>query len=435
MIVRIASSMPRIILVIGAFAIAGAISYFDIRNALAEYYAQLGTLEGYERATRLEPGNARNWDLLGRYLEFDLEHADRQRTLQAYRTSLSLDPLSADTWLDLASFLEASDPSAAREAFVKAQRAYPASPDVSWRYGNFLLRQGEMIPAFAEIRHAVEADPKRAVDAFLLCRRIEPDFDVILERDLPPVASVYLDVMRLLIGERRADLALKVWPKLIAVHPKLQPPEIIFFVDGLLNSGQTTEARRVWDQAITFMHIPQPDDPEGSMVWDGGFETGVTGGGLVWRIEAPPGTLIWYDKKVKHSGTRSLRITFDGTKNVHFEGVCQRAVVEPETTYEFSAWLRTDGLTTDRGVFFRLTTAENQENQLNITPETTGTTPWTKISLTWEAPKLTHLLEICVVRNPSSNVDEHRIVGTAWVDDVSLIPINPRLDSLKKTRP
>jgi hypothetical protein len=435
MIVRISSSTPRIIFVIGALATAGAISYFGIRNALAAHYVGLGTLQGYERATRLEPANPRNWYLLGRYLEFDLEHADPQRALQAYQTSLSLDPRSANTWLELASLLEASDQSAAREAFVQAQHAYPVSPDVSWRYGNFLLRQGEMIAAITEIQHAVEADPKRSVDAFLLFRRLEPDLDIVFERDLPPVASVYLDVIRLLTDEGRGDLGLKVWPKLIALHPKLHPPEILYFVEGLLNRGQTIEARRVWDQAIIYMNIPHADDPKGSLVWDGGFETGVTGAGFAWRIQSPPGSFVDYDESVKRSGKRALRIRFDGQKNVFFQNVCERVVVEPGTFYELSAWFKTNELTTDRGVFFRLTTPEIQGSSWSVTPAFTGTTPWRRVSLTWEAPRHVHLMEICVVRLPSSNPDEYRVSGTAWVDNVSLVPVTPGGDSLQKTRP
>jgi tetratricopeptide (TPR) repeat protein len=435
MIVRIASRALRMILVVGALAIAGASSYFGIRNTLAVHYAEKGTLEGYERATQLEPGNARNWYLLGRYWEFDPEHTDPQRALHAYQTSLSLDPRSADTWLDMATLLEVSDPGAAREAFLEAQRAYPASPDFSWRYGNFLLRKGEMIAAFREIRHAVEADPKRSVDAFLLFRRLEPDLDIVLERDIPPIPGVYLDLIRLLTDEGRADLALTVWPRLIAVHPKLHPPEILYLVEGLLNRRQAIEARRVWDQAIPFMNIPKTDDPEGSLVWDGGFETGVTGSGFAWRTQPPAGSFVDYDENVKRSGKRALRIRFDGQKNVYFQGVCERVLVEPGAIYEFSAWLKTSELTTDRGVFFRLTTPEIQGSPGNATPAFTGSTPWTRVSLTWEAPRQANLLEICVVRLPSPNADEYRVSGTAWVDNVSLLPVTASGDSLEKTRP
>jgi cytochrome c-type biogenesis protein CcmH/NrfG len=120
MIVRIMRPAYRTVFLFSAFAIAGIVSYLGIRNAVAMHYADLGTLAGYERATRLEPENARNWYLLARALEFNPETTDPQRALQAYQTALSLDPQSTDMWLDMASLLEASDPGAARKAFLQA---------------------------------------------------------------------------------------------------------------------------------------------------------------------------------------------------------------------------------------------------------------------------------------------------------------------------
>lgn len=128
-------SLYRTIFLFIAIAIVGMISQLGIRNAVAMHYANSGTLMGYERATRLEPENARNWYLLARSLEFDPpETTDPKYALQAYQTALSLDPHSTGTSLDMASLLEASDPSATRNAFLHAQWTYPASPEVAWRY-------------------------------------------------------------------------------------------------------------------------------------------------------------------------------------------------------------------------------------------------------------------------------------------------------------
>src|SRR5437762_13553895 len=67
MILGLSSIAQRGLLVVASFAVALILSYFSIRNALAAHYAGLETPEGYERATRLEPANPRNWYLLGRY--------------------------------------------------------------------------------------------------------------------------------------------------------------------------------------------------------------------------------------------------------------------------------------------------------------------------------------------------------------------------------
>src|SRR5580704_9162237 len=160
MILRLSSPAARIFLVLLASMLAAALSYSGIRNALAVHDAGLNTPEGYERATRLEPDDARNWYLLGRYWQYNLEDPNARRAIRAYQTALSFDVHSADTWLDLATAYESEgDIAAARNAFLQATRTYSLSPEVSWRYGNFLMRRGEMDAAFAEIKHAVEADP------------------------------------------------------------------------------------------------------------------------------------------------------------------------------------------------------------------------------------------------------------------------------------
>ena len=167
MVFRLSSSVARVFLVVAAFLLAAALSYSSIRNARAAHNAGLQTLHGYEKAVQLESGNPLNWYLLGHYWLFNLEEPDPRRAISAYRTSLSLDPRSANTWMDLASAYESQgDLQDARDAFLQATRVYPLSAEVSWRYGNFLLRQGDLPQAFSEIRHAVEVDPQRAAEAF-----------------------------------------------------------------------------------------------------------------------------------------------------------------------------------------------------------------------------------------------------------------------------
>src|SRR6202795_4462664 len=90
MILRLSSDAQRGVLVAASLAVALFLSYFSIRNALAAHSVGVQTLEGYQRAVRLEPANAQNWYLLGRYWQYKLEDLDASRAVQAYRTALSL---------------------------------------------------------------------------------------------------------------------------------------------------------------------------------------------------------------------------------------------------------------------------------------------------------------------------------------------------------
>src|SRR6202163_1998958 len=196
MLVSLSSAAARGALVGVALAIAAYLSYFSVQTARARYYTATETLHGFERATEIEPGNARNWYLLGRYLQYSFEDSNPQRAISSYLRSLEIDPNATSTWLELAATYESEgNDVAARNAFINAKKAYPLSAEVSWRYGNFLLRQGELEPAFAEIRRSVEADPGRAAEAFSRCLRVEPDANVILDRVLPPNSAIYMAVL------------------------------------------------------------------------------------------------------------------------------------------------------------------------------------------------------------------------------------------------
>src|SRR6202045_1037819 len=246
MIVSLSSAAARGALVGVALAIAAYLSYFSVRTARATYYTGTETLYGLERATQIEPGDARNWYLLGRYLQYSFEDANPQRAISSYINGLGIDPSATSTWLELAAAYESEgNDVAARNAFINAKKTYPLSAEVSWRYGNFLLRQGELEPAFAEIRNSVEADPGRAAEAVSRCLRVEPDANVILDRVLPPKSEIYMAVMADLAQEGQIDNALKVWTRIVAMHPKIALHDAFQIVMELRSNGRTTEAHKV----------------------------------------------------------------------------------------------------------------------------------------------------------------------------------------------
>jgi hypothetical protein len=416
-----------------ALCLAIGLSYLSIRTALASHYADLGTLEGYMKATSLEPSNAMYWSQLGDSWQNDLQKADQEQAIQAYRTSISLNSHAAQPWLGLASAYEGEGKvSEARAALLSAKRAYPASADVSWRYANFLIRNGEAESALPQAHEALEREPIRAWEAFALFQHFYPNVDELVDRLLPRQESAYLDVVWGLIREGRSLEALKVWDRLFKLNKEMPPhgvpagtyqvTQAILFslVEQLLSQGHVGEANRLWDEALDFMHFSSLHEPRDSLVWDGGFETDLTGG-LSWRIDAPSGSAISFSKTIKHSGKRALEVKFDGKHNVDFHGVCQLVPVEPDTTYDFSVWLRTENITTDRGLFLRLGTPQGGKPE-TFTSELTGTHSWSKVGFRWKVPNNMRLVQICLMRLRSDNL-YNTIAGTVWLDDVQLVPI------------
>jgi Tetratricopeptide repeat len=423
MMLRLSSPARRGVLLALTFLAALILSYFSIRNAVAAHYADLQTLEGYERATRLEPGDFHKWYLLGRYRQYSLEDGDSARAIRAYTTALALNPRSADVWSDLATTYESEgNLPAARDAYLHAKRAYPQSAEVSWRYGNFLLRQGELDAAFLELRHAVEADSTHAAEALSRSLRAEPDIDLVLDRVLPPVSRAYVNALEDQTSEGHTDNALRIWDRLASLHPQLQLGDSFSLVSALLRERRIAEGQRVWKQAVVFAGLGDLPEPPGSVLWDGGFESGLMGSAFAWGLPSPsPGVHIQIDSRQKHSGARSLQLIFDGKLNTYLVGPCHEVPVQPSTSYRFSAWVLTQSLSTDQGIRFQLRPLGTQDSSTQVTSEVHGSQPWTLIELPWSSGSDVREMQVCLIRYPSREVD-NKIRGIAWVDDVALVP-------------
>ena len=420
----IPSRRVRVLIIVFSCLVAVLLGYFGVRNAIATYYLNLDTRSGYERAVELEPDNTRNWFLLGRSYLYDFEMPNAALAVQFLRRAVALDPYSAEAWLDLAAAYDGQGESAeARQAFLAAQRVYPLSADVAWSYGNFLLRQGEQDAAFGEIHKAVELDPKRAAEAFSRVIRVQPDASVVLDKALPGTVTVYVSVLQLLCNLHDLNSAQLVWNRLLASHQKMPMSEMVFFINELLRQERIADASRAWSEAVSIMWDPPPADLPGSLLWDGGFESGYSGGGFSWHfVPTTSDVQISFDQSEKHSGQRSLRILFNGHRNIGFEDACHSIAPEPGSKYLLTGWVKTQSLTSSEGVRLQIFAFTPKGIQKVTTEEVHGTEPWRQLTLPWVVPPGTGFGSVCVTRN-MSDMPGSAIEGAAWLDDVSMVPI------------
>jgi tetratricopeptide (TPR) repeat protein len=423
MILRLSDSLSRGLVIAAALLVGLWLSFFGVRNAIAQYYSQAESTKKLETAVRLESENPAYWYSLGRYQQYNLEQPNPPLAEESYRKAIALNPNATEAWLDLGTAYELDGKTAeAREAYLQAKRSYPASAEVSWRYGNFLLRQGDQAQAYAQLRRAIEADPQRGAAAFSRAYRTNPDLQDLLRELLPPIQSVYVDVIWDALSEKQLAVAKTVWAQLLTIHPRLQLREINRYVTELIYAGELNEARRAWDQGTATMNLPALLQPQGTLVWDPSFESDLNGFAFSWGY--PPifqGTTISLDTSQKLSGKQSLRLSFDGKHDPVLEAPCIEAVVQPGMTYRFSGWIKTEALSSDQGIRFRLRTVGEGAPVITNTQQILGTKPWSDIEQVWIAGPQVRRVAICVTRDASTN-PEARISGTAWIDDVNLLP-------------
>jgi hypothetical protein len=172
------------------------------------------------------------------------------------------------------------------------------------------------------------------------------------------------------------------------------------------------------------MQNPPPPDPAGSLLWDGGFESGYAGEGFSWHFSPPTSDVqISFDQSEKHSGERSLRILFNGHRNISFEDACHNIAPEPGKKYLLSAWVKTQSLTSSEGVRLQIFVFSANGVAAVTSEEVHGTQPWKQIQLTWVAPLGAGFGSVCVKRN-MSDMPESDIQGAVWFDDISMVTVN-----------
>jgi hypothetical protein len=250
-------------------AVAAAIwlCYAGVKHGIAGHFAASSDANDWSRALRVEPANPENWYRLGRYYQLDFEHADLSLAISDYRRAVQLNPRSAFYKLDLASALEMSgDIAEADQYYREAQADYPISAEVSWRYGNFLLRHDHLPEAYAEIHRAVNVDSKLIPLAMSRAWHSDPDVHVLIDQVLPDTAEGDWGALVYLTDVHEPAAALEVWNHLIARKPAIDWSETFPFIDLLVAQERYDEAGAVWREAIGLAGIPPSDG--GSLVFN-----------------------------------------------------------------------------------------------------------------------------------------------------------------------
>jgi len=403
--------------------VSGLLTFLGCRHAVAEHWANSANPDQWLHAARWEPANPENWYRLGRYRQLDFENADMPQAIAYYRRATTIDPKPARYWLDLAEAYETAGSTAqAEDAFRKAQQVYPISADVAWRLGNFLVRQGRAEEAFQQIHRAVSASPQLTPLALALCWRSSQDVGLILRAALPADPKVDWEAIQFFVNLPQPDAAVAVWKRLMTEGSTFPISQAFPLLDMLIAAGRVDQTQAVWQQALSVAGVTPAPGPPHSLIWDGGFEGAFLNGGLAWRYRPSDGAQMDLDEETVHSGSRSLRVTFDGSQNVDFANLWQFVVVQPNTRYSFSAYLRTQDLTTDSGIRFEIADTNHTSNLDVATPGATGTQPWALDEIAFTTGSATRLLRVALRRTVSTML-ANKIRGTAWVDDVLLVPM------------
>lgn len=390
---------------------------------LAHYWLESDDVTLMERGAALVPGDGTGWDRVGRLRQWDFVHSDLSKAIAEYQKAVQDDPRSAHYWMDLASAYEAAgDNARAQDAYARAQAVYPLSAEVAFNYGNFLLREQEYSAAYKELRQAVGTDPTFLPLTISRTWRSSEDIDQLLDQVLPADADAYLQALDFFGSIHNAQPGLAVWRRLVALGKPFPLPRTFALLDELIRENRADDARRVWLEALAAAGLPHEKPANGSVIWNGDFVGDFANGGLGWRWNPYlAGVTCGIDPHAAPDGRRASRLDFSGGSNIPLDSPFQYAAVEPNQSYHFHAYMRSQGITTESGPRFSVTDPNHAGAVNVITDNFIGSHSWTAVETDVATGPDTHFLLIRLVRSPSGLFD-NKLGGTAWIADVSLIP-------------
>ncbi len=389
---------------------------------LAHYRLDSEQVDVMERGAKLTPGDAAGWDRVGRLREYDLLHPDLPEAIADYQKAVRDEPRSAHYWMDLAGAYEAAgDDARAQDAFAHAKAVYPASGEVAFHYGNFLLRQEKYTEAFEELRQAVRADPTLLPLAISRTWRSTKDVSLLLNQVLPANAAAYLQAIDFFSSSGQAEPALVIWQRLVVLGQPFDLAQSFPFIDELIREDRAADARHVWREALAAARLPHDAPLNNSLIWNGDFSRNFLNGGLDWRWSDVLGANFSFDSAPRGNGSRAVRLDFTGGSNVALAAPAEYVPVEPGRGYHFHSLMRTDGITTESGMQFLIVDPNHGGAVTVMTEGLNGSHDWTSVETEVTTPLQTHFLLVRLIRDPSRLFD-NKLAGTVWIADVALLP-------------
>ena len=346
---------------------------------------------------------------------------DIPAAIQAFENARQLDPAFPYRWSDLGgayAIAEASDKAAS--CFRRAVTLAPQSPQIALRAANFFFSNnlsGEALMLGAEVLRQTDGFDQSVFRSYV---RLGGTQDQILNSGIgadPRAARAYFQF--LLAGATREQLE-TVW-RWMDSNAYIDPDSARGWTDWLFHAGSAGDAVKVWEEHVASNRAfyRKPANPESSWIDNGSFEADWRGGAFDWNDVPVAGVATAIDRKVVHSGQKSLRLTVDSSDNLDYHQFFQRTWLEPGN-YRVEGWIRTQAFSTDQGIGLQIIDPAHPA-ELNVSTDAlTGNKDWTMVSQDFTVADGARLAEIRIVRRPSWDFDNHPR-GTAWVDDLRIV--------------
>jgi hypothetical protein len=338
--------------------------------------------------------------------------------MSLYENAVRLSPADFRWRIELARAYDQNDDSDRAEAqFKKAVDLAPSYAYPHWQLGNFYLRRARTDDAFAELKKATLNNHTYREQVFSL------GWDY-FDKDAAKVEQLAADTpdargaLALFFAARgRADDALRIWNQLTDEQKAANPQFAKVMAAGLYS-------QRSFPQALAFYRElgVEPEARVGAIT-NPGFERTILPaeespfGWQITRNEAKVD--ITADNTTKHSGSRSLRVTFRNYVKPEFGNVFQIVALEPNRTYRLGFWVLTENLKTSSPPLLQVMNANDDKLIAASKPFPIGSADWQQFVVEFRTPENCNAVRLQTSRALCG--EQCPIIGTFWYDDFELM--------------
>jgi len=182
-------------------------------------------------------------------------------------------------------------------------------------------------------------------------------------------------------------------------------------------------SQRHFQEALEFSKQAGMDlDSKPGTVTNASFEKGLDGdpdSRFGWQFNrGDPKFDAVIDAKVKHEGSRSLRVTFKSYVKPALANIIQTVVVEPNKKYSVRFWVRTENLKSSGGPLLAITNANDDQLIARSPGFPTGTNDWQEISVQFTTPANCTGVNIITIRDVCG--EDCPLSGIFWYDDFEM---------------
>jgi|SRR5579864_1370561 len=364
-----------------------------------------------KRAIWVDPGNAETRHRVGELYSLG---GSPQVAIPWLQSALELNPHNGRYWIDLAVAQQSvGDIAAEQRSLQQALTVDPKTPNIAWNAANLYLAQGLTSNALQQLHTVLENDPVLASRAIRKCWNTRPDIEYLLASVIPPAS--YPAMLEFLISQNETAAANKLWEQMVSSQRAIDRQDLFDYVRYLIAHHEPAQAALVWRGAASIASLQAYQPSPVNLLVNGDFRLETLNGGLDWIHQKTEGVSLALDPGEAHSGTRSLRITFDGPGIVD-AGLSLAVPVLPDTTYEFSAFYKTAEINGAGGMQFAIQDAY-RGTSFFMSGDLKDAEFWKETGGSFTSGPDTRLIVLRIVRVPSGSP----IRGKLWIDGLKLV--------------